>query len=136
MVFEDQETWAGFWLKHISNIFVYDPDVGHYVPLVEPPPEVNFDEEIVVVTFQGEQRTSGFKPIIECVQYIESSLIPGTIESVRVNIGDYKPGPTCIVQFVITNPYYMAAVDRSQSLLQPAVTLLHETRIIHCPSAP
>jgi hypothetical protein len=134
LVIEDQNTWEGFWLRHMSNIRVWDPVLGEYVPWSGPPPEIDFDEQIVLAVFLGERSTTGHASIVECVQYIESTLLPGTIESVRAHVRELRPGNTCNVGQQFTNPYHIVAVTRPDTLLGSIVNFVHVEETYSCGS--
>lgn len=119
LVIGDQETWEAFWAQH-------RPWVTR--------PEVNFNERLVVAIFTGWRRTGGYGPVVTCVRYYESSILPGAITRVRVEVDDISPGSSCNVTQAFSNPYSIGTVIRPPTLIQqpPPVNFVHESVVTQC----
>ena len=103
MVIRDWKTWAWFWKKHTQGI----------QPLL-PLPKVDFRTEMVVAAILGYQ-TSGGGPGIE-ISSVEAifGYYVFPIKSIRVFVKENRtPGPLD----VITNPYYIVKVAKSNSVI-------------------
>lgn len=122
LVFGDQEHWEAFWDIH-------QPWTS--------PPEVDFSQRLAIVSFQGWRRTGGYGNIVECVRYYESTLIPGTIDRVRVELDDVSPGSTCNVSQSTTNPYTIGTILRPATPLlgPPEVEFAHTPVVTDCGSS-
>lgn len=90
----DATLWADFWAAMTAN----QP---------EPPerPEVDFDEEIVIVLLLGERRTGGYAVRIEDVRENR-----GEIEIV---VDVERPEPGEVVTQALTSPYFVATIPAS-----------------------
>jgi len=107
MVIRDWRTWAWFWAKHTGGI----------QPLVRLP-KVDFRTEMVVAAILGYQ-TSGGGPGIEISSIgaiFGYYVFP--IKSIRVFVKENRtPGPLDVITNVITNPYHIVKVAKSNSVV-------------------
>ena len=107
MVIRDWKTWAWFWGKHTGGIRTL-------LPL----PKVDFRTEMVVAVILGYQTSGGG-------QDIEISSITAMfgyyvfpIKSIRVFVKENRtPGSTDVITNVVTNPYHIVKVAKSNSVI-------------------
>lgn len=73
----------------------------------EPParPSVDFEERVVVFATLGQRPTSGYSIELERAVHDEER---GVVE---LMVREVEPGPSCMVQQVLTFPYLLAAVE-------------------------
>ncbi len=110
LVIQDSQAWVDLWNQHM--LFMIEP---------MPVPEVDFAENMVVAVFMGEVNTGGYAlHIFEVVE---------TGSSVVVKMERVEPGPRCIVPQVLTQPYHMVQIARTEK----PVTFDVITRILECP---
>ena len=109
-VIQDAQTWADLWGEHVQFI-------------VEPPPvpEVDFSENMVVAVFMGEASTGGYA--------IRICDIVDTGSFIVVKVEKTEPGPRCIVPMVLTQPYHIVQMAKTDK----PVTFDITTRILECP---
>lgn len=93
-VIDDQENWTNLWNQHQS---IRTPQ--------DPLPEVNFSESIIVAVFMGTRVTGGFEIEVKSVQPSDNLLV--------VKVESTRPGLHCIVVFVLTQPYHIIKLDRT-----------------------
>jgi hypothetical protein len=86
-----------------------------------PPPEVDFSANTVIAVFMGEASTGGYALRIYDIVETESSVI--------VKMEKTEPGPTCIVPQVLTQPYHMVQIAKTEKPVTFEVT----TKILECP---
>ena len=68
-------------------------------------PVVDFEERVVVFASLGQRPTGGYRVELERAVYDEDR---GVVE---LTLREVKPGPSCMVQQVLTFPYLLAAVE-------------------------
>ncbi len=66
--------------------------------------EINFDKNMVVAVFQGQQPTGGFE--IKIREIIE------TDDNLNVYIEESKPGPSDIVTQALSSPYHIVKLEK------------------------
>ncbi|NBB85421.1 MAG: protease complex subunit PrcB family protein [Bacteroidetes bacterium] len=69
------------------------------------PPPVDFEEHVVVFASLGQRPTGGYRVELERAVHDEDR---GVVE---LTVREVKPGPSCMVQQVLTFPYLLAAVE-------------------------
>lgn len=94
-VIKTEEAWRALWQRHIVGV----------EPRPAPPP-VDFSREMVVAVFMGEQRTSG-----ATVEVLEATRQEGAIV---VRVREVSPPPEGIVLPVLTQPFHLVALPRSE----------------------
>jgi hypothetical protein len=109
-VIQDNQTWVDLWNEHM--LFLGEP---------LPPPEVDFSANTVIAVFMGQASTGGYALRIYDVVDIGSSIV--------VKMERTEPGPTCIVPQVLTQPYHMVQIAKTEK----PVTFDLTTRILECP---
>ena len=109
-VIQDNQAWVELWNQHMQ--FLVDP---------LPPPEVDFSMNTVVAVFMGEARTGGYA--------LRVYDIVDTGSSIMVKMEKTEPGPRCIVPQVLTQPYHMVQMAKTDK----PVTFDVSTRILECP---
>ncbi len=70
------------------------------------PPDINFENHMVVAVFQGEKPTGGFEITIESVIEANGRL--------QVYVQETAPGPDDMVTQALTYPYHMVRVDAAE----------------------
>ncbi|MFH1513827.1 MAG: protease complex subunit PrcB family protein [bacterium] len=101
------EAWWQFWNEHGGNI----PE----------PPLVEFPHEMVVVGMIGDRPTTGWSVNIECVKFLNNDTSDPVILIEAVEV---KPGPNCVTEHVITQPFHFVAVPAFEGRVD--VILRHE----------
>ncbi len=109
-VIQDNETWVELWNQHML-FMVY--------PL--PTPDVDFSAHTVVAVFMGEASTSGYALRIYDIVDVGSSIV--------VKLEKTEPDPKCIVAQVLTQPYHMVQIAKTDK----PVTFDVNTKILECP---
>ncbi|MFW6347015.1 MAG: protease complex subunit PrcB family protein [Cyclonatronaceae bacterium] len=85
-------------------------------------PDVDFDTFIVVGVFMGEQPSSGYDISIERVEQ------PGEGEPLQLEVRETEPGPECMNMTVITHPYHIIKLNKTDAELQ----FNYETEVNEC----
>lgn len=101
------------WDSLYSEIYSYRlnmPDV----------PEINFKEEMIIGVFMGEQNSGGYE--------IEVMEITQTSDHIKVYVKDKIPGKTCNTTDVLTQPYTLIIIPKSNK----KVFTKSKTEIITC----
>ncbi|HEU4390496.1 MAG TPA: protease complex subunit PrcB family protein, partial [Blastocatellia bacterium] len=93
-VIRDQAEFEALWAKVYSKI---DP--------VPPVPEIDFSYVMVIAAFQGEKPTSGYE-----IAFQKRTIVDDVIQ---VRVFEYNPPPGCGVGAVLTQPYDMVSIPRS-----------------------
>lgn len=109
-VVQDSQAWVDLWNQHM--LFMVEP-----MPL----PEVDFSENMIVAVFMGEVSTGGYALRIYDIVETESSVV--------VKMERTEPGPTCIVPQVLTQPYHIVQIAKTDK----PVTFHVTTKILECP---
>ena len=91
---ETEAEWEEFWSRHRANV----------TPL-PPPPSVDFSREMVIAAVDGQEPSGGYRFEITAIEDNGSRLI------VRVN--KRVPGESCIVTEVITQPFHIVRLAKS-----------------------
>jgi len=94
LVIQDGQAWVELWNQHM--LFLADP-----LPL----PEVDFSANMVVAVFMGEARTGGYALRIYDMVDVGESII--------VKMEKIEPGPNCIVPQVLTQPYHIVQIAKT-----------------------
>jgi hypothetical protein len=110
LVIQDSQAWIDLWNQHM--LFMVEP---------LPVPEVDFSTNMVVAVFMGVVNTAGYALHIYEVVETESTIV--------VKMERTEPGPSCIVPQVLTQPYHMIQIARTEKPVTFEVT----TRILECP---
>jgi hypothetical protein len=110
LVIQDSQAWVDLWYQHM--LFMVEP---------MPAPEIDFSSNIVVAVFMGEVNTGGYALHIYEVMETESTIV--------VKMERTEPGPTCIVPQVLTQPYHIVQIAKTEKPITFDVT----TRILECP---
>ena len=84
-VIDNQENWMNLWNSA---------------------PEVNFSESIVIAVFMGEKATCGFKIEINSIKLRNNTLV--------VQVEQTFPGSHCFVCQILTQPYHIIKIDRTE----------------------
>ncbi|NBB99582.1 MAG: protease complex subunit PrcB family protein [Bacteroidetes bacterium] len=72
---------------------------------VPAPPSINFDERVVAFASLGQRPTGGYRVELARAVHNEDR---GVVE---LTVREVTPGPSCMVQQVLTFPYLLAAVE-------------------------
>ena len=110
LVIQDSQAWTDLWNQHM--LFMIEP---------MPVPEVDFSTHMVVAAFMGEVNTGGYALHIYEVVETQSTIV--------VKMERTEPGPRCIVPQVLTQPYHVVQIARTEKSVIFDVT----TRILECP---
>ena len=110
LVIQDSQAWVDLWNQHM--LFMVEP---------LPVPEVDFSTNMVVAVFMGVEPTGGYA--LHIYEVVETGL------TIVVKMERTEPGPTCIVPQVLTQPYHMVQIARTEKPVTFDVT----TRILECP---
>ena len=93
-IIRDHPAWVDFWMWHVEDGF---------------PPEVNFDVHMVVVACLGDRPSTGYEAQVQCVQFNdEDPFWP----HISVDYTEFIPGQSCIVEWIITQPFDFVLVPR------------------------
>jgi hypothetical protein len=110
LVIQDSQAWIDLWNQHM--LFMVEP---------LPVPEVDFSKDMIVAVFMGVVNTGGYSLHINEVVETDSVIV--------VKMERTEPGPTCIVPQVLTQPYHMIQITRTEKPVTFEVT----TEILECP---
>lgn len=91
VVIRDQVEWEDFWFRHSGGKTVAPP--------------VDFVKEMVVAVHLGTRPTAGY-----LVKILE---INSTLQNIIVKYEEQKPGAGCFVAMVITHPFQIVKLSRS-----------------------
>ncbi len=69
------------------------------------PPEIDFNEEMILVVFQGEKSTGGYG--IEINKIVEKE------NAIEVLVIETLPGYGCMVTEALTSPYHIVKLQKS-----------------------
>jgi outer membrane protein assembly factor BamB len=92
-VIKDQETWEATWASLVANL------IEHRVP-----PEIDWGRYILLAHFMGQRPTSGYA--VEFTEVLEGDEISATVKEV-------SPAPECILAQVITAPYDIIQIPKT-----------------------
>ncbi|MDD2777813.1 MAG: protease complex subunit PrcB family protein [Methanocellales archaeon] len=92
-VIKDLSEWGDLWSK-MHSIVLPTPN----------PPNVNFEDEMIIAVFQGRHFTGGYA--IEITQIVEKE------NSVEIFVKEISPPPDSMVTQAFTQPYHIVKVKR------------------------
>jgi hypothetical protein len=110
LVIQDSQAWIDLWNQHM--LFMVEP---------LPVPEVDFSSNMVVAVFMGVKPTGGYALHVYEVVETEATIV--------VKMERTEPGPTTIVPQVLTQPYHMIQIAKTEKPVTFDVT----TRILEGP---
>lgn len=110
LVIQDSQAWVDLWNQHM--LFMVES---------MPVPEVDFSTNMVVAVFMGEVNTGGYA--LHIYEVVETG------STVIVKMERTEPGPKCIVPQVLTQPYHMVQIARTEK----SVTFDVTTKVLECP---
>jgi PrcB C-terminal len=93
-VIRDSSSFTNLWRSHSEG--------------VSPAPEqpvVDFDQNMVIATFFGEQRTGGYS--------IEVAGVAELADSIVVNVKGTLPGAGCMLTMAVSKPYHVVTIPKS-----------------------
>ncbi len=94
LVIRDGETWAALWREHVAE----------RVP--QPPlPQVDFTRDMVIAFFLGEKPTAGYAATIKEIR--------ASLDKLLVRVEVTSPPPGSFVAQVLTQPYHIVKLPRS-----------------------
>lgn len=94
-VIEDNQRFAALWAELYRT------------RRPEPPmPDIDFEREIVVAVFQGQQPTGGYAVEVEAVQRIGRRAV--------VHVAQTAPEPDDMVTMALTSPYHLVRFARQE----------------------
>jgi len=102
LVVREPAAWADLWAEHVAG----------RVP-APPVPSVDFSREMVVAFFWGEKPTSGYSAEISGLVLNSQALV--------VRVETASPPPGAIVLQVLTQPFHIARIARSDFPVEFAV---------------
>jgi hypothetical protein len=102
-VIKDKAAWRKLWNQHNLK--------GQAVSKI---PEIDFAKEMVLVVTMGQQRTGGYAIEIVKVESAKGRL--------RISVNHQSPPPGAMVAEVLTAPFHMVAVAKSE--LKPEFAVL------------
>ncbi len=103
---EAQAEWDDFWSRHQGNV----------IP-PPPAPSVDFSQEMVIAVVDQAEPSGGYRFEITRIETIEGRLV--------VRVSKAIPGPDCIVTAVITQPFHIVRMAKSD--LEPELLISEET---------
>ncbi len=103
---DTQAGWDDFWSRHQPNV---SP-----VPGV---PDVDFSREMVIAAVDQTEPSGGYRFEITGIEEVEGRLV--------VRVSKTIPGPDCIVTAVITQPFHVVRMAKSD--LEPELMISEET---------
>ncbi len=103
---ETQAEWEDFWSRHRGKV-------------IPPPPalSVDFSQEMVIAVVDQQRPSGGFQLEITGIEEVEGRLV--------VRVSKTIPGPDCIVTAVITQPFHVVGMAKSD--LEPELLISEET---------
>ena len=105
-VIETDEEWRDFWFFHRSGVIAGSD-----------PPSVDFSREMVIVAVDQAEPSGGYRFEITGIEEVEGRLV--------VRVSKTIPGPDCIVTAVITQPFHLVRMAKSD--LKPELLISEET---------
>jgi len=105
-VAETEEEWRDFWFFHSSGV-IDGSD----------PPAVDFSREMVIAAVDQAEPSGGYGLEITGIEEVEGRLV--------VRVSKTIPGPDCIVITVITQPFHVVRMAKSD--LEPELLISEET---------
>ena len=100
---ETQAEWDDFWSRHQGNV----------IP-PPPAPSVDFSQEMVIAAVDQTEPSGGYRFEITGIEEIEGRLV--------VRVSKTIPGPDCIVTAVITQPFHLVRVAKSDVEPEPVIS--------------
>jgi hypothetical protein len=99
VVISDVGTWEDTWDRLTAHLI--NP---------EPAPEVDFNEYILLAHFMGQKPTSGYE--VEFTEVLEGAT------DISAAIREISPAPECMLAQVITSPYHVIQVPKTEKDVQ------------------
>ena len=103
---DTQAGWEELWSRHQANV---SPAPGV--------PDVDFSREMVIAAVDQTEPSGGYRFEITGIEEVEGRLV--------VRVSKTIPGPDCIVTAVITQPFHLVRMAKSD--LEPELVLSEET---------
>ena len=103
---DTQAGWEELWSRHQANV---SPAPGV--------PDVDFSREMVIAAVDQTEPSGGYRFEITGIEEVEGRLV--------VRVSKTNPGPDCIVTAVITQPFHLVRMAKSD--LEPELVLSEET---------
>ena len=103
---DTQAGWEELWSRHQANV---SPAPGV--------PDVDFSREMVIAAVDQTEPSGGYRFEITGIEEVEGRLV--------VRVSKTIPGPDCIVTAVITQPFHLVRMAKSN--LEPELVLSEET---------
>jgi hypothetical protein len=116
--FNEIYPWHQFWMEHRT-----DPTM--------PPPPVDFTAEDVIALILGDRPTTGYWIRVDCVRFMGGE--PGMPGWVEVEYTEMIPGPDCIVQDIITQPFFFFAIPKASTNV---VEYIKHEEVYNCQEPP
>lgn len=107
----DKGDWDEVWMKL------------HGQDQIPPAPEVDFNDEMVIATFQGQQGSAGYD--------IEIEKVVVKNDQIEVLGKEIEPGKDCITAAVVTHPYHIIKLKK----LAKNVIFNFKKEVISCESS-
>jgi hypothetical protein len=99
LIIRTEDEWAKLWNKHTST----------RIPHPEAP-VINFTENMILAVFMGQKPSGGFAVEITRVERCENELV--------VFFNEVEPPPDAVVTTVLTQPYHIIRIERSNLLVK------------------
>jgi len=99
-VIRDEEGWVALWKEHTSIIFP-----------APPLPAIDFNREMVIAVFAGEQPTGGYVVTVTEVKQLEEG------RGLKVYYTVEAPGSECFVEQIFTQPFHIIKLPHSKQLV-------------------
>lgn len=90
LIIKDEKEWNEIWVQHVGSS--------------KPLPSIDFNSEMVIALFMGQQATAGFE--------IEIVNITKTDSQMTVHFKENKPAIDALVAQVITSPAHLVKVKK------------------------
>jgi hypothetical protein len=103
---DTQAGWEELWSRHQANVSAA-PGV----------PDVDFSREMVIAAVDQAEPSGGYRFEITGIEEVEGRLV--------VRVSKQIPGPDCIVTAVITQPFHVMRMAKSD--LEPELAISEET---------
>ena len=95
LVIETEGEWKEVWEK-VVDFQIPKPKL----------PEVDFETDMIIAVFMGEQRTGGYS--IDITRIIKKE------EEIVVQVEEKHPDPDLLVTMALTQPYHMVVIQKSR----------------------
>lgn len=94
LVIKTEEQWREVWGK-VHRLQLPMPGL----------PKIDFEKEMVIAVFMGEQKSGGYE--------IEITSVTETEEEIVVEVVERKPPPESLRTMVLTQPFHIVVVEKS-----------------------